>query len=64
MDINKYEGTTVVANRDISDSPLADVDCSAKKGDCGYVCEAIECDGLLFVDFGLGTIAVVPNEIT
>lgn len=45
----------------IVDSPLAKVDCSAKRGDVGDVEDVA--DGYYWVDFGFGAIACSPNEV-
>ena len=45
----------------IADSPLARQDGSAKRGDVGDV-EDIA-DGYLWVDFGSGAIACLPDEV-
>ena len=51
------------ARRNIQDSPLAVVDCSARKGDKGDVVDVDESAGLLFVDFGRGAIACSPEDV-
>lgn len=53
----------VIARRNIQDSPLAVVDCSARKGDKGNVVDVDESAGLLFVDFGRGAIACSPEDV-
>jgi len=53
----------VIARRNIQDSPLAVVDCSARKGDRGDVVDVDESAGLLFVDFGRGAIACSPEDV-
>jgi len=53
----------VIARRNIQDSPLAVVDCSARKGDKGNVVDVDESAGLFFVDFGRGAIACSPEDV-
>ena len=53
----------VIARRNIQDSPLAVVDCSARKGDRGDVVDVDESAGLFFVDFGRGAIACLPEDV-
>ena len=53
----------VTARRNIQDSPLAVVDCSARKGEKGDVVDVDESAGLLFVDFGRGAIACSPEDV-
>ncbi|MDB6109170.1 MAG: hypothetical protein JWR69_920 [Pedosphaera sp.] len=56
-------GHKVIANHHISDSPFAEPDAFARKGQTGRVVDYDECSGLLFVDFGKGAIGVLPEEI-
>ena len=53
----------VTARRNIQDSPLAVVDCSARRGDKGEVVDYDDSAGLLFVDFGRGAIACSPKDV-
>jgi hypothetical protein len=59
-----WRGTeTAIARRAICDSPLADVDAGARRGERGDVVDVDDLDGLVYVDFGRGAIACYPEEI-
>jgi hypothetical protein len=53
----------VRARRSIADAPSADHDSSAPKCAVGEVCDVDESNGVAFVDFGTGAIAVTPDEL-
>jgi hypothetical protein len=54
---------TAVARHAIPDSPLAEVDGSARRGEQGDVVDVDELNGWVYVDFGRGAIACAPEEI-
>lgn len=54
---------TAIARRAIHDSPLANVDSSARRGERGDVVDVDDLDGYVYVDFGRGAIACYPEEI-
>ncbi len=59
-----WPGQRVIARYRIEDSPLAREDGSAKSGDEGWIDDIDYAGGLLMVDFGRGSIAVSPEEVT
>ena len=52
-----------IARRRIEDSPLAEVDASARRGQRGEVVDVDGVDGYVYVDFGKGAIACTIDEI-
>lgn len=59
-----YHDERVVARCDIADNPLSRTDSSARKGDVGYIDDIDTAGELLMVDFGHGSIACLPSELT
>jgi hypothetical protein len=55
--------STAVARCTIHDTPLAEVDATALRGERGEVVDVDTIDGYVFVDFGRGAIMCSPEEI-
>ena len=54
---------TATARCDIFDSPLAEIDSSARKGELGDVVDVDIVDEYVYVDFGRGAIICALDEI-